>query len=251
MGYPQLDRDRGLKSVEVQGKQFTKYDAVAAMKVIERIADGELLKDICNPKDPDAPVSKSTFMRWVANVPELAKAYAAAQQISALSFEEEAIDAARRIRNAPGSAANVSAANTFISQMRWSATRRNPTKYSDKGNTAVVVPVNISSTLNLGNAKQNIDVEIPDMYTISFTPDSAPAKEAEVEEGEYTEITHEEAKKDILAMVPEVAKNDGVIRKPKFVPKSPRGPQKRVLVPGHIKDAQRAAKKAEKEKNNG
>lgn len=250
MSYPQIDRDRGLTPVEVQGKQYTKYDAVAAMKVIERIAEGELLRDICDPKDPNAPVAKTTFMRWVANVPELAKAYSAAQQISSLSFEEEAIAAARLIRRAPGSAANVSAANTFISQMRWSAARRNPTRYSDKGNNTIVVPVNINSTLDLGNAKQNIEVEIPDMYTISFN-----AKKP-VEDAEFSEVTEQATeaemdKADAIAMVPEKAENDGVIRRPRFVPTRKPGPRKRVLTPGSVKDAKRAAKKAEKEENNG
>lgn len=173
-----------LPAIEKGGRWFTKYDPNIALDIVERIADGELLSRITAKDAVPLTITKQTFMRWVATVPELATAYHAAVQISAHAFEEKAIDKAEKTAAAPGSPQNVSAASLLISQYRWSASRRNPTKYSDKGNTQIVVPININTTLDLGNsAKQGQDVEMPDIYTIKF-PDK-------VEEGEFSEVTDE------------------------------------------------------------
>jgi len=171
-----------LPAVEVKGRWFTKYDPSIALDIVERIADGELLIKITAKDAVPKTITKQTFLRWVATVPELSTAYSAAMQISAHAFEEKAIAKAESTAATPGSPQNVSAASLLISQYRWSAARRNPTRYSDKGNTQIVVPININTTLDLGNSKQTIDVEVPDIYTFSI-----PAKETAVE-GEFEEV---------------------------------------------------------------
>lgn len=178
---PERERQMGLSRVEVGGRFFTKYDPNIALDIVERIADGELLSKI-TAKDADPiTITKQTFLRWVSTVPDLSKAYAAAMQISAHSFEEKAIDKAERTAANPGSPQNVSAASLLISQYRWSAARRNPTRYSDKGNTQIVVPITINTTLDLGPGNRTDEAEVPDIYTISI-----PGKE--VEDGEFTEV---------------------------------------------------------------
>lgn len=235
---PKQDRDLKLPAIQVNGRTYVKYDPTIALDVVERVADGELLTDICNRQT--GPVSKSTFLKWVATVPEVAKAYAAAQQLSALSFEEAAIKKAQATAMAPGSTQNVAAANLLVSQYRWSAARRNPTKYSDKGNTSIVVPVNITSSLNLGTSKQSIDVEVPDMYTIHI-----PGKEEDTVDAEFTELNSEREVEPAAPLVTkdtlkEILHTDkpviGVSHQPLFAKnKKPNGfqpgPRKRVLVP--------------------
>lgn len=168
-----------LPAIEVGGRYFTKYDPNIALDIVEKIADGELLSKITGKEAVPQTITKQTFLRWVATVPELQTAYSAALQISAHSFEEKAIDKAEKVAAAPGSPQNVSAASLLISQYRWSAARRNPTRYSDKGNTQIVVPVNINTTLDMGDLRQSMDVEVPDIYTISIP---------NVEEGEFNEL---------------------------------------------------------------
>lgn len=180
---PAQDRNLGLARINVGGRYFTKYDPNIALDIVERVAEGELLSKITAKSATPQTVTKQTFLRWVATVPELSTAYSAALQISAHSFEEMAIDRAQRVADAPGSPQNVSAASLLISQYRWSAARRNPTRYSDKGNTQIVVPVNISTSLNLGSMKNTVDVEVPDIYTIKIP--------ASVEDAEFEEITSE------------------------------------------------------------
>lgn len=235
---PQRERDMGLARIEKGGRFYTKYDPNIALDIVERIADGELLSKITAKDAVPLTVTKQTFLRWVATVPELQTAYAAAVQISAHAFEEKAIDKAERTANTPGSPQNVSAASLLISQYRWSAARRNPTKYSDKGNTQIVVPVNISTTLDMGNKRQSIDVEVPDIYTIRFGDEPTEGEFSEVdagtpnvEEAPKAGITKEDFR-DLIK--PEVAVV-GVSRQPILQSGnkggSPPGPRKRVLVP--------------------
>lgn len=226
--HPAQDRKLGLPSVEVGMRRYTRYDPGIALDIIERIAEGELLRDICNPKAEKPTVSKSTFLRWVATVPELAPAYAAAQRISALSFEEEAIYDARRVAIAPGSPQNVSAAVAKMKQLQWSAERRDPTKYSAKGDTKIVVPITINSSLNLGNAPGKADAEIPDMYNLKIV------------EGEFEEVPDEqgeiENKEQLRALLPQEpvisAEKQPILqaqRKP--IGRTSHEPRKRVLTP--------------------
>lgn len=240
---PQRERDMKLPVIEKGGRWYTKYDPGLALDIVERIADGELLSKITAKDAQPLTVTKQTFLRWVATVPELQTAYAAAVQISAHAFEEKAIDKAERTALVPGSPQNVSAASLLISQYRWSAARRNPTKYSDKGNTQIVVPVNINTSLNLGDRRQTVDVEVPDIYTIKF--DTLPADK--VEDGEFSEVdagqrpkVKEETpqsitKKDFRALIDPDTPVIGISRQPILATGkkigSPSGPRKRVLMP--------------------
>jgi hypothetical protein len=184
---PQRERDMKLPAIETGGRWFTKYNPQIALEIVERIADGELLSRITAKDAVPQTVTRQTFLRWVATVPELQSAYSAALQISAHAFEEKAIEKAEATADKPGSPQNVSAASLLISQYRWSASRRNPTKYSDKGNTQIVVPVNINTTLDMGSSKQTVDVEVPDIYTIKI-----PSPDAErIEDGEFEEVKGE------------------------------------------------------------
>lgn len=182
---PQRERrDLNLPAIERGGRFFTKYEPNIALDIVERIANGELLSKITAADATPLTITRSTFLRWVASVPELAQAYASARQLSATAFEEMAIDKAEKTAADPKSPQNVSAASLLVGQYRWSAARRNPTTYSDKGNTQIVVPVTINTTLDMGTGRMGQDVEIPDIYAIQLP-------EAQVEEGEFVEVTDE------------------------------------------------------------
>lgn len=243
---PAQDRKLGLARIERGGRFYTKYDPSIALDIVERVAEGELLSKICAKDAVPLTVTKQTFLRWVASVPELQTAYSAAIQISAHSFEEKAIDRAQRVADAPGSPQNVSAASLLISQYRWSAARRNPTRYSDKGNTQIVVPINITSSLDLGTGEQTSNVEVPDIYTISLPvvegefsevtdePGNVetPRPEARAVEEQKKEITKEDFKGILRPDIPVVGSSrQPILEASKKRPGSPPGPRKRVLTP--------------------
>lgn len=199
---PQRERDAGFKRTEVGGRWLTSYDPHIALEMVERIAEGETLVQIT--KDKKFP-TRGTFMKWMVRVPELREAYMAARELSALSMEEEAIENAREVRKNPGTAQAVRAAEIAINQLRWSASRRDPKNYGDKGLAATIVPVTIQTTLNLGEGTQQVGAEIPDIYTIDITPKAEEPVRSLLD----TKKEPPRGKRKLIPRVP-VEKTDGV-----------------------------------------
>lgn len=165
---PKQDRNLGLPREQI-GKRFvTAYDPRLAIAIVEQLAEGKLLKEICT--EENGMPHKTTFMKWVSREPELAQAYMAARELSAMSMEEEAIDVSRNLLNNPGTAQRVSAANTLINQLRWSAARRDPKQFGDRASTQITVPIHITTSLDMGGGGGSI-AELPDIYTIDVTPE--------------------------------------------------------------------------------
>jgi hypothetical protein len=107
-------------------------------------------------------------MKWVATMPDLQKAYMAAKSLSAMSMEEEALNTARSQYREPGSQNKIRAATLLIDQLRWSATRRDPKQYSEKGSQNIVVPIHINTSLDMGAdmAATGGTSEYPDIYKL-------------------------------------------------------------------------------------
>lgn len=233
---PKRERNMKLPVVESGGRFYTKYNPQMALDIVERIADGELLMKITAKDATPLTVTKQTFLKWVATVPDLAKAYAAALQLSAQSFEEFAIDKAVRTAEQPGSPQNVSAASLLVSQYRWSAARRNPTRYSDKGNTQIVVPVTINTTLGMGSSTGADAVEVPDIYTIKLNAEDAEFTEVSTPEAEVLPVTSRERASEqfrslIRPEVPVVGTQSQPLLARTGKAGGVRGPRKRVLTP--------------------
>lgn len=223
---------------------MTEYDPRMALEIVERIADGELLANITAADAEPLTVTKQTFLQWVATVPELRKAYSAARKMSAQTFEEKAIDVAEKLAKNGGGKDKIAAANTLISQYRWSATRRDPTNYSDKGDTKIVVPININTTLDMGQGSA-AEVEDQSVYNLSL-------KAEKVEDAEFREISDadsdpvddpipnteddSERNKFLSDLIQADTPSNGTERQPileaqKKKRGAPIGPRKRVLTP--------------------
>jgi hypothetical protein len=227
---PTRNTKNKLPMVTRGGRDMVKYDPLIALDVIEAISDGKTLKEIT--KSPFA-ITKHTFLQWVATVPELQTAYLTALRSSARSFEEMAIEAAEALYKGPAGKDKIAATNTYISQLRWSATRRDPTNYSDKGNTQIVVPVTINTPLDLGTGVKGKDVEDNSIYSLSIPE----VQDAEFEEIEPVEkVTREEFSEMLRADEPvEGTERQPILESMKKKVGAPSGPRKRVLTP-RIKD---------------
>lgn len=162
--YPVQDQRIGLPRTRVGGRFVTAYDNELALTICERIAEGQTLTAIC--RDDGMP-HRQTFHRWVVNYPELARAYAAAREISAHSMEEEALEIARTLatEGRDFTSTKVRAYDTAIGQLRWSASRRNPKTYSERGAVQITVPIQINTSLDLGDGGM-VGVEHPDIYKL-------------------------------------------------------------------------------------
>jgi hypothetical protein len=163
---PNQDRKLNLPRVQI-GKRFvTAYDPHMALAIIERIAEGEMLSNLCKPGNENGFCARTSFNAWVAREPELRDAFFAAKILSAHAMEEEAIDKARVTAQNPGTTQHVRAAEVLISQLRWSAARRDPKTFGDRGTAQIVVPIHINTTLDLGDGATKGISEISDIYTI-------------------------------------------------------------------------------------
>lgn len=144
------------------------FAPLIAAKVVKMVSEGFTLREVC--KRPGMP-SYQTFYNWMALTPDLAKAYKQARALSAQMLEEEALDSARHlVDNADGvTAPQVAAFNALLSQLRWSAEKRDPGTFGTNSTINVKVPIQINTTLNLGEDEDRLDT-IPDIYTVNVTP---------------------------------------------------------------------------------
>lgn len=129
----------------------TIYTPERALDIVEHVASGGLLKEVCTGKD-GFPVP-STFNRWCAQYPDLHKAYLAARELSALSLEEEALGLARKLKagSADITGVKVRAFEVAMAQFRWSAVRRDPKRYGQSAEKSSAVNIQINTTLDLGD----------------------------------------------------------------------------------------------------
>jgi Bacteriophage Sf6, terminase small subunit-like len=178
---PVQDRKLKLPRTNIGGRDLTVYDPHIALQIVERVAEGETLGKICTLKN--SMPARQTFMKWMAREPSLRKAYMGARELSALAMEEEALDGARDLKDAPMTANMVRAAEIAINQLRWSAARRDPKNYGDKGLASTIVPIHISTTLNMGDGVKQQASEIPDIYTIDITPEQEPEEKSLIARG--------------------------------------------------------------------
>lgn len=124
------------------------WDPRAALRICELVADGNTLVDIC--KQPDTP-ARATVYRWLTAFPEFYDAYERAKEISAQSFEDEALGLARTLVGPNDfTGTKIKAYEVAMAQLRWSAARRDKTRYGNVANVSTVVPIQINTTLDLG-----------------------------------------------------------------------------------------------------
>lgn len=162
---PAQDRKIGLGRVAYNGRWVTEYDPALAARIVEGVAEGHLLRDLCT--EGNGLPAPTTFMRWVMLYPELNKAWNAAVELSARMLEEEALSEARFLRKKPGTQQEVRACEILIQQLRWSAERRDPSKFGAQRQVSIRVPIQINTVLDLGDAEKG--ERIPNVYELKAT----------------------------------------------------------------------------------
>lgn len=166
-----IRKPRGVSAEEAQTfgvtqlgtSRIASYAPDVALEICELIAAGNTLADVC--KLARYP-SRETFWKWTILYPELKEAYRTARELSAHSLEEEALLMARAIRLDPQSAVRVRAFDIAMQQLRWSAVRRNPREYGERGALVVSVPIQIITPLDLGQSGASKPESATNIYTI-------------------------------------------------------------------------------------
>ena len=144
--HPAPSHQRALTK-RTKGRPPATYRPELAMAIIERIAAGETIRSICAS---DGMPSAVSFRRWALARKELSEALAAARQLKADALFDEALDLARELVIDPGTAQKVRAYDVAMSQLRWSAGKLDPQRFSDRSSVSFVVPIQIVTTLDLG-----------------------------------------------------------------------------------------------------
>lgn len=148
------------------------YDPDTAYRLMEQIASGQTI--VTALKEPGMP-SRATFYRWISAYPELNKAYEAARELSAQSFEEAALELANEliVRENEFTGVMVRRYEVAMAQLRWSAARRDPKRYGQKQEASLIVPIQINTSLNLNEDGLGVTAE-------AMSPDQAYHIEAVV-----------------------------------------------------------------------
>lgn len=213
----------------IGGTSVTKYDAQAFVYVMDRLAEGMTIVEAL--KGEGLP-SRATFYRWLALYPELSKAYEAARELSAQSFEEEALEMARTLKGDNAfTGVKVRMYEVAMAQLRWSAARRDPKRFGSKQEVGLIVPIQINTSLDMGGGSSSINLGSAPGKTIG--PDDVYNLEAIVGDPEDTGLAAEDA-----FMVPD----NPLDVLPRGKPGRPRGPSTK----GHKTPAQLRATLAAK-----
>ncbi len=155
------DMVRGDRQEQFGSRSIVKYAPELALKICEQVAKGETLFEIC--KEVGMP-HRASFHRWVMLYKDVAVSYQAARELSAQSLEDEALGLARTLSGKNDfTTVKVRAIDIALQQLRWSATRRDPSKYGQKAKETITVPIQIITTLDLGGDNR----ESQGIYTIT------------------------------------------------------------------------------------
>lgn len=148
----------------INAKLPVKYSPETALAICEEIASGKTLVEVCQL--PGMP-SRNTIYKWLTVYPKFYDAFERAKEISAQSLEEEALTYARALAGPNDfTGVKVSAYNVAMTQLRWSAARRDPNRFGQKMNSTSVVPIQITTTLNLGQDGQPATDNASNIYTV-------------------------------------------------------------------------------------
>lgn len=230
---PRSDRKLHLGDELVNGTAYTRYSPQLAERICQEVAAGRTLADICSASGMPAA---TTFLNWTMRYPELAVTYEQARAASAIMLEEEALGAARQVMtNKEVTGTGVRAVETGLNQLRWSASKRDPKRFGQQAPGAVTIPIQINTTLDLGNGPGGpgaLPPQAADIYTISASvqapgdmedPLAQDVTDFGADEGPSEVHTHA-ARVPYVPNVPQASIDHRKFNKPPASPVGKRGP---------------------------
>lgn len=148
------------------------------VSILEEIAGGKTLMQLHR----EGTVDYRNFYKIVVEYPEVAKAFGIAREMSGYSMEDMALDEAAKLV-APNnySGTKVKAVQVAMDQWRWSAARRNQKEFGSTATTSLVVPIQIVTSLDIGQPGAKVEVQNDNVYEFAAEARTA-AVDVEVEE---------------------------------------------------------------------
>lgn len=145
-------------------RELTPLDEDKALQICELVAAGHTLGEICEKYAGKLPTRK-VFTQWMLMFPHVRQAYEAAQELRTYALEDEAMEAVREGLIKPS---KVPAIRALITQLQWSMEKGNQNRYGQKGVGQITVPVQINTTMNLGQPGASDAVKPENIYEVSI-----------------------------------------------------------------------------------
>ncbi len=123
----------------------TLFNETLAAEICRRLADGELLGDICGPARMP---SRDTVRRWQSENGPFRDRYAVARDQQADALAEDAIHIARN-----ADADSVTVCRLQIDTIKWLIAKIAPRRYGDKAVPAAAVNVSIGDAIEKGRER--------------------------------------------------------------------------------------------------
>lgn len=120
---PKADKPQENKAEAKSKARRSPFDQERFEEVLDRMADGRSLRDVCS--DDDMP-SKAAFMAWVRENPHLADHYARAREAAIDAIVDDMI-----ALSDTANAANANAVRVMVETRKWAAAKMSPKKYGD------------------------------------------------------------------------------------------------------------------------
>lgn len=128
-----------------------KYSDAAILRILERVAEGETLSEVCRGKGmPD----RKTVRRAIMRNEKLKLAYDAAREMQAHSLFEEALGLGRQLSAGSHENADVQARRVAIDTLKWGASKLLPREYGERADPRGVINVQINTGLDLGRGQR-------------------------------------------------------------------------------------------------
>lgn len=176
--------ERKMPTVSIGSRKITAYDPGIGLEVCEKVAEGMNLTDALEL--PGLPC-RSTWYRWCMLYPDLKVAYDIARAISAEGMEEDMLLVAKTLLEGGReglTGLQLDAIKAGMAQLRWSAARRDPAKFAERPQVQTVIPVQINTTLNMGQG--GLPAVQGSIYKMI-------AQKPEAEDVEFEQISEEDA----------------------------------------------------------
>lgn len=135
-----------------RGNALSAERLAIVLEICEAVSLGAKITELLGPqRDPGLPAFK-TFAAWQSEFPAVRDAYKTARELSAQNLEDRALAIAEGLvtKGAEYTGTYVQGAGKAMEQFRWSAERRSPGDFGTKAAQQTIVPIQINTTLDLG-----------------------------------------------------------------------------------------------------
>jgi hypothetical protein len=210
------------------GNALSREKLAIVLGICEKVAAGELIKDFLGPGRPKGWPTWRVFGQWQTEYPAIREMYRTARELSGQVMEDRALEIAQKLvtKGEEYTGTFVQGAGKAMEQFRWSAERRAPGDFGTKAATQTIVPIQINTTLDLGQPGGGSARDAGNPF--SFTVERIV--EAEAEEVAEPEAPTEppDGWAQLAASLPPEAAKFGLKEWPKLrVPRDPGGPTKK------------------------